>query len=331
LRNFYEADYKKYLIVPLVLFILFLFLIPMVPFGVDLEGGIILTAKTDHPVDVLKVESAFEEIGVDAVVKSIMSGGVIVEVSHDKNHLQASALFETALSENNEAKARQALEMISVPDPGFSGAELFDFVSESIFEKKTEYKSKLMTAVSSSTGLTDKSAFSIQEVGPSLGASFWESAKLVVIMAFVLVTLSIFAFFRSFVPSMAVVLAMLFDVMGALALMTVFNVELSLASISALLMLIGYSVDTDIVLTTRLLKSRGGLSSEKVMKAMETGLTMTGTTLAAITVLFFVSAFMGVAIISQIAIVLLFGLVADLISTWMMNAPILLWFVEGRR
>ncbi len=239
MRNFYESDYKKYLIVPGILFVLFLFFIPMVPFGVDLQGGITLTAKTDNQVNVSDVEAAFAEINVDAVVHSIMSGGVIVEVPHDKNLVQASSLLEMARTQNNEGQAKQVLEMISVQDPGLTGDELFTFVSESLFEKKTEYKSKLRLAVSSSTGLTDNSAFSIQEVGPTLGASFWESAKLVIIMAFVLVTLSIFAFFRSFVPSMAVVLAMIFDVMGALALMGVFNVELTLASISALLMLIG--------------------------------------------------------------------------------------------
>ncbi len=85
------------------------------------------------------------------------------------------------------------------------------------------------------------------------------------------------------------------------------------------------------MLTTRLIKNKGGSSSEKVMKAMETGLTMTGTTLAALVVLFFVSSFVGVEVISQIAIVLLFGLLADVISTWLMNAPILLWYTEGRR
>jgi len=117
-------------------------------------------------------------------------------------------------------------------------------------------------------------------------------------------------------------------------MMDVFGIVLSLGTVAALLMLIGYSVDTDILLTTRLLKRKGELG-DKIKDAMKTGMTMTLTTLAALTALFavssgsyLVSTFTRIDIIRDISIVLIFGLIADIINTWMTNVGILKWYLE---
>ena len=57
----------------------------------------------------------------------------------------------------------------------------------------------------------------------------------------------------------------------SLAFMRVAGIELSLGTLAALLMLIGYSVDSDILLTNRIIKRRGTVE-EKVSRAMHTGL-----------------------------------------------------------
>jgi preprotein translocase subunit SecF len=116
--------------------------------------------------------------------------------------------------------------------------------------------------------------------------------------------------------------------------MDVFGIALSLGTVAALLMLIGYSVDTDILLTTRLLKRKGELG-DKIKDAMKTGMTMTLTTLAALIALFLVSSgsylvssFTRIDIIRDISVVLIFGLIADIINTWMTNVGILKWYLE---
>ena len=98
----------------------------------------------------------------------------------------------------------------------------------------------------------------------------------------------VFIIFRTFVPSIAVVISAFADIAFAAAMMDVFGIVLSLGTVAALLMLIGYSVDTDILLTTRLLKRKGELG-DKIKDAMKTGMTMTLTTLAALIALFVVS------------------------------------------
>ena len=109
--------------------------------------------------------------------------------------------------------------------------------------------------------------------------------------------------------------------------MNVFGITLSLGTTAALLMLIGYSVDSDILLTTRLLK-RKGKTDEKMQGAFRTGFIMTTTTLTAIAAMFVVSAIGQVIIIRDISAVLLIGLVVDLMNTWMLNAGLLKWYVQ---
>ena len=55
---------------------------------------------------------------------------------------------------------------------------------------------------------------------------------------------------------------------------------------------------------------------------------MTSTTFAAATALFIVSWFGSIQILMDISAVLLIGLVADVLNTWLTNAAILKWYVE---
>jgi preprotein translocase subunit SecF len=125
------------------------------------------------------------------------------------------------------------------------------------------------------------------------------------------------------VPSLAVVLSAVSDIAITVAIMSVLGITLTLGTIAALLMVIGYSVDSDILLTTRLIKRRGELN-DKVRRAMKTGVTMTLTTLSAMIVLWVVSQH---PTLDSIAIVLIFALIIDLINTWMLNTGILMWYL----
>ncbi len=174
----------------------------------------------------------------------------------------------------------------------------------------------------------------IRQMGEVVSKDLQGQALRAILLSFLGMAIVVFIIFRTFVPSMAVVISAFADIAFAVAMMDVFGIFLSLGTVAALLMLIGYSVDTDILLTTRLLK-RKGETDEKLKSAMKTGLTMTTTTLAALIALFFVSSgsylvstFTRIDIIRDISIVLIFGLIADLINTWMTNVGILRWYIE---
>ena len=70
------------------------------------------------------------------------------------------------------------------------------------------------------------------------------------------------------------------------------HVELTFGTLAALLMLIGYSVDTDILLTTKVLGERKYLD-KKIASCRATGLTMTGAAIVAFVVLYLVSTYRG--------------------------------------
>lgn len=176
----------------------------------------------------------------------------------------------------------------------------------------------------------------INQIGPVYGEALQGQALKAVVISFIGMALVVFLIFRTFVPSLAVVLAALSNILIAAAFMNIAGIELSLGTVAALLMLIGYSVDSDILLTIRVLKRRG-TPQENISNAMHTGVTMTTTTLAALVVMYLVSTYSyllssslsQISLLSDISIVLIFGLIADMMNTWMLNTSILRWYVTG--
>ena len=139
--------------------------------------------------------------------------------------------------------------------------------------------------------------------------------------------LVVFIYFRTIIPSSAIILAVLSDLFITLAVVNVIGMRLNAAGIAAFLMLIGYSVDTNILLSTRVLKRREGTYMERIYGAMKTGFMMSGTTLIAVSVALI---FSQSEVIKQIMTILLIGLSVDLISTWVQNVGILRLYLERK-
>jgi preprotein translocase subunit SecF len=173
----------------------------------------------------------------------------------------------------------------------------------------------------------DTADTSIETVGPTLGESFWVQAQVGMIMAFILMGIIVFIIFRTFVPSTAVMLAAVSDIIVTLALMQVLSIELSLASFAALLMLIGYSIDTDILLTTRIIRTQEDTLGARTWGAFKTGMTMTLTTLGVLTAIILTTTS---GVLFAIASVLFLGLAVDIINTWLMNATIIRWYADRK-
>ena len=127
------------------------------------------------------------------------------------------------------------------------------------------------------------------------------------------------------VPSIAVIFAAFSDVIFALAIIDFFGIKLSSAGIAAFLMLIGYSVDTDILLTTRALRKKEGSLNERIYGAFKTGILMTITALVAVLPVFFLVTGLPESF-RQIFLILALGLFADIANTWLTNAGIIKWY-----
>ena len=174
----------------------------------------------------------------------------------------------------------------------------------------------------------------IRHMGPIYSKELQSQVARYLPLSFIFMAIVVFVVFRQFVVSALVVLCALADILIAAASMNLTGVELSLGTVAALLMLIGYSVDTDILLSMRVLKRKGDVD-EKIIGAMQTGLTMAGTTIAAVIALIIISNFLYLIvpsftrmdIIADMTMVLIFGLAADVFNTWVTNAQGLRWYL----
>ncbi len=181
---------------------------------------------------------------------------------------------------------------------------------------------KLADAISEFLKIDLKPAdYSINLIAPALASTFWREAQTAFVVAFILMMIVIAVAYRTLIPSFAILISTIFDLIAILGFMAAFDIKISLATFAALLMVIGYGVDANIVLTEKIVKEKEGDVFVRLSKAMRTGLTMSAATIVSLAALFF---FAESLILKQISIALLFGVLADVPNTWILNANILL-------
>ena len=177
--------------------------------------------------------------------------------------------------------------------------------------------------------LTEKNS-SIEFTSSIFSENFYRQLLIAVLIAFVFMAIVVFIIFRTFVPSIAVIISAFADILMTLVLVDILGLKMSLGGIIAFLMLIGYSVDTDILLTNRILKRSEGSINERAFGAFKTGITMTLTSLLAMGIaLIIVSSFSMV--LTQIFSILVIGLGFDILNTWITNISIIKWYAEKKK
>ena len=168
----------------------------------------------------------------------------------------------------------------------------------------------------------------VETIGSSLGSSFFQETVKSMIIAFIFMGIVVFLYFRTIVPSLAVILAAVSDIFVTMAVVNTLGIKVGSAGIAAFLMLIGYSVDSDILLSTKVIKRKDGTLDERIYSAMRTGLMMSLTTITAV---FIALIFSQSPVITQIMEILLIGLLIDLVNTWIQNVGILRWYMEAKK
>jgi len=289
LKHFYDKQYKKLLIIPFVLLFLAIALL------------------------LFKYASTGDFINRDVSLK----GGVTVTIPVE-NEINIIDLENSLKNDfpGNDVRVRSLSRF---------GSQVGFIVEADVIQEESDL---LLQKIKQRTNLKlSERDYSIEIVGSSLGASFFKEIVTALLIAFLFMGLVVFLYFRTFVPSIAVILAAFSDIIVTLAIANLLNFKLSSAGIAAFLMLIGYSVDTDILLSTRVLKRREGTVMDRVFGAAKTGLTMAITTLVAVIVALI---FTQSEVIRQIMSILLIGLSVDLINTWIQNVGLLRLYLERK-
>ncbi len=352
--KFYNhKNYKKMFIVPLVLLLVFTYLIfvsPGIERGLDLRGGNQIIVRYDEEKDFSNIEQRFTtefnlmEVYVNEI-RSPTEYGLIIEFSDQEDVLQAREARREVDFLNlslDELKIQSKEILIPLRERNFldnadidyvdaitNKDELREYLGETIILAGNNFNQRVIAVLQEELNIADTDRISIREVAATLGSDFYDSSVRVGIIAFILLIIVIFLFFREIIPSGLIVFSSVFDVFTALAGMAVLGLPLNLTTIPALLMLVGYSVDTDILLSTKLLKEkRDPVSAANT--SIKTGLTMTFTTIFTVLVMLLVSYYTQMLVIFEIATVLLCGLLGDLVSTWFFNAPTLITYVNKK-
>ncbi len=177
------------------------------------------------------------------------------------------------------------------------------------------------------TGIT-KEDYSVEIMSSSLGESFFRQTIKVLIIAFILMGVVIFFYFKERVPAVAIVFSTFSDMVITIAIMILLGNKFSASGIAALLMLIGYSADDNVLLTTKVFKEKEGTLDERILGAFKTGLLMFITTSGAVLAAIFLS---GSEVVDEIMLVIFIGLAVDFINTWILNLGAIKLYLDKKK
>jgi len=288
LGEFYKKNYKKLMIIPMILFILSIISIistynsegnPIYR-DVSLKGGLSVTLKTDSNIQVEDLNQKLLELYPEK------SFAISITTDGGKN---TGFIIDADITGEEEEVFKKNLETV--------------FLEK--FESGESYNSNF--------------------ISPTLSNAFFRQAIIALLVSFIFMSAVVFLYFRKPVPSGAVVLSAIFDIIVTIGILDLFKIKISVAGIGAIVMLVGYSIDTDVLLTNRLIKEEGTNYFQKTFLALKTGSLMSFTTLMAGVVAMNVT---NSPVIYEIALILVIGLLVDYISTWLQNSGILLWWLE---
>jgi len=271
-------------------------------------------------------------IPLTLIVFSLIYMAVFYSQNNDFIHKDISLTGGTSITINEPINTAYLKQTLSNKLENINTREIYDLITRkqiaTIIETKTEGdQAKQILEDYLGYELNDENS-SFEFTGSTLSESFYQQLLIAILFAFAFMAIVVFIIFRNFVPSVAVIISAFADILMTLVLVNLLGIQMSSAGIIAFLMLIGYSVDTDILLTTKVLKREGELN-QRIFKAFKTGITMTLTSLLAITfALIIVNSFS--VVLTQIFLILVIGLAFDILNTWITNVSILKWHMKKK-
>ncbi|MFA5797659.1 MAG: hypothetical protein WC916_06540 [Candidatus Woesearchaeota archaeon] len=324
LIGLFEKHYKPLMLISMLLLIFSIGVIgytyvktgDIVDKGVTLKGGITLTVQLSEKVNPDDIQTYFREqfpkadISVRAFGRTEGFGGIIVESSG----VEETQLISTLKTRFPNLKDTDYSTQIDGPS---LGASFFSQTLKAVFIAFLFMS--LVVFLYFGEGLKWKWIMTI--VSLVIGfVMFYAHSIITYSIAIILLIIMMVQYYRISVPSFAIILCAFSDVLFSLAIFNLSGMKLNIGGVAAFLMLVGYSIDTDILMSVRVLKRREGTVFDRIMGSMKTGMMMSISALIAVLSAYFLS---SSDIIREIMFILAVGLFADIIFTWIQNAGIL--------
>ncbi len=291
MEEFYNRNYKKLLFIPILLLVLSLIIIG----------------------------NNYRKTG-DIINKDVsLKGGLSIEFYSDNIKKESFKNLEEELKKKFEGKdlfIRKSIDLTTSQQNGL--------IIETSDAKESEIKKIIETNLN--IKLVGDTNYFVKETSSSLGKSFYQQMLVTILLAFGFMSVTVLIIYRKLVPSIAIILAPILNMINVIAVINLIGFRVSDATVAALLLMIGYSVDTDILLTTKVLGKKEGTVFHRIYDSFVTGITMTA---AAVIALLFAYLGTNSFVLKEMFIVLIIGLSNDVISTYLMNAGLLRLYLKN--
>ncbi|MDA1236534.1 MAG: protein translocase subunit SecF [Acidobacteria bacterium] len=340
--------------------------------GIDFKGGTLVYVKFQQPPDVAALRAAFNranlevstlqpfedgnELKIDLNLQSEDEGLATAgreeliaalrtvypaeEGKVDFNNVGADVLASAlrASSKSNQFGFDQVSEiaarLTAARDQGADSGLVKDFSSLNSVEGATP---DIMTALQETTFLGAFTIRGIEAVGPKIGGDLqWQALQAT--LAALAGMLVYIAFRFEWIYGVAAVIAVFHDVLITVGLFSLFDREIELTVVAALLTLVGYSMNDTIVIFDRVRENKKlgrrmplqDLLNLSVNQTLARTVLTSGLTFAAVLCLFV----FGGEVLRGFSFALVVGIIVGTYSSIFIASPILLWWqgrVTGRR
>ncbi|MGC9133418.1 MAG: hypothetical protein ACP5GJ_03410 [Nanopusillaceae archaeon] len=276
--TFVEKNYKKFIIVTIVLFIIF---IGTILFNY-LRNGYILNKSID------------------------ISGGYITMINNNY-HITNQEI-------NNVLYKINVTNYIIYNTPSITYIESGEKIntSELIYLFNSYYNIPLSSQ-----------DISVQQYSSIVGNIIFNQFVEFVFITMVLVGLIIFIAFRVSNVTLNIMSTIAFDILGLLAILSTIKYPIGANGFIAMLMILGFAIDNNVVLSTNIVKEKEKPFIEKVKMSFRVGMLME---LIALYTLIILYLFVPVPSVREFSIVLFIAIILDLLYYLIGNIPIYKYF-----
>lgn len=356
---------KLFYIVSTILFLLGLINIVIrgLEFGIDFKGGSEIVLQFDKPIDIGKIRTEVDKLGLGTVELKTYGGENTVlirtELQSIPNELYPRVV-QSIQSEIDKAipgvqrsitDSAQNSITFTLPNPDTTNI-LVDKLFGAGFQTSKVSEEPTNTQMIVSVGISDWIKENLQakfqdnpfkvlkedQVGPKVGSELKRDAVLAVLLS--LVAILIYLAFRfKFIFALGAVLALFHDVLITLGLYAIFygvipglNLEIDLSIVAAFLTLVGYSINDTVIVFDRV---RENLKIHKttplfdvlnmsINRTMSRTILTGGTTLLAVLVIFI----FGGEVLRAFAFTLAFGIIIGTYSSIFVASALVLEYVN---
>lgn len=244
------------------------------------------------------------------------TGGILIEISTDgpadiaelRNDLGGLGLGEIQIQEFGQAD--DVLIRVQAPDSDDEAAsqQIVNMIRAELGDRVVEYRR-------------------VEVVGPQVSGELVQDGILAVVIAVVLMLIYIwFRFEWQF--ALGSVISLIHDVMATIGIFCILQLEFSLASIAALLTIVGYSMNDTVIVYDRIRENLrkfkkmelGDLLDLSINQTLSRTVMTSGTTLLALAALFI----FGGAVLRDFTFAMIFGIFVGTYSSIFVGAPVLL-------